>query len=189
MEEFSSLLEQMCSSEPIFDGCVLHVRKDTVALPNGKPAVREYLRHGGAVCIVPLLDDGRVLLERQFRYPMNEVITEIPAGKKNSPEEDARLAAARELREETGARARELISLGDFYPACAYSSEVIEMFLARGITLGEQELDEDEFLNVFTMPLEELVQEILAGKIPDAKTQAAVLRAWLWLKKEHEETI
>ena len=188
MDELESLRERQTASEKIFDGAILHVYKDTIELPDGRPATREYLRHGGAVCIVPLLEDGSVLLERQFRYPMGEVITEIPAGKLDSPEEDHREAALRELREETGAAAKRLDFLGRFYPACAYSSEIIDMYLARDITFGDRELDEDEFLNTFTMPLEDLVQEILAGTIPDAKTQAAVLKAWFRLKQEKEET-
>ena len=186
MKEFASLREDCVCSEKIYDGVVLHVRKDAVTLPDGSPAIREYLLHGGAVCIVPLLDNGSVVLEHQYRYPMGSIITEIPAGKRNGPDEDPEQAARRELREETGAVARELIDLGDFYAACAYSSEIIRMYLARGIRFEQQALDADEFLNVFTMPLDELVSSIMAGQIPDAKTQAAVLKAWLWLKNEKE---
>ena len=184
MKEFLSLNESRVSGEKIYDGVVLHVRRDEVTLPNGSPAVREYLRHGPAVCIVPLLEDGRVVMEHQFRYPMGEVITEIPAGKLNGPDEDAELVARRELREETGAVAEEMIDLGQIYPACAYSSEILRVYLARGIRFEQQALDADEFLNVFTVPLDELVGRVLAGEIPDAKTQIAVLKAWLWLKKE-----
>lgn len=183
MEEFESLQETKLSSRPIFDGDVLHVFKDTVRLPNGGHSAREYTVHHGAVCILPLLENGDALLERQFRYAMGEVLTEIPAGKLDFIGEDPREAALRELREETGARAGELISLGKFYPACAYSTEVIHMFLARSLTFGERELDEDEFLNVFRMPLAELVQKILRGEIPDAKTQAAALRVWCMQKE------
>ena len=127
--------------------------------------------------------DGDVLLERQFRYAMGEVLTEIPAGKLDYIGEDPREAALRELREETGAVASELIPLGPFYPTCAYSTEVIQMFLARGLSFGERELDEDEFLNVFRMPLRELVEKVLNGEIPDAKTQAAALRVWCMLQE------
>ena len=147
-------------------------------LPNGGTAPRELSRHVGAVCIVPLLDDGRVIVERQFRYPVNEVITEIPAGKRNSRDEAPEAAARRELREETGITARELIPLGPFYPAAAYSDEVIWMYLARGLTFGEQQLDDDEFLNLQAVPLDELARDVLAGRIPDAKTQAAILRVY-----------
>ena len=178
MEDFQNLQETKVSSESIFDGNVLHIFKDTIRLPNGKTATREYTIHHGAVCILPLLDNGDVLLERQFRYPVGQVITEIPAGKLDYIGEDPEQAALRELREETGAVAGEMLPLGVFYPTCAYSSEVIHMFLARKLTFGERELDEDEFLNVFRMPLRELVDKILAGQIPDAKTPAAALRVW-----------
>ncbi len=178
METFQNLQETKLSSQPIFDGNVLHIYKDTVRLPNGKEAAREYTVHHGAVCILPLLENGDVLLERQFRYPIGAVVTEIPAGKLDYIGEDPHEAALRELREETGAVAQELIPLGVFYPACAYSTEAIHMFIARGLSFGERELDEDEFLNVFRMPLRELVERVLAGEIPDAKTQIAALRVW-----------
>ena len=173
-----NLTETKLTSEKIYSGCILDFYRDTVRLPNGGTAPRELTRHVGAVCIVPLLDDGRVIVERQFRYPVNEVITEIPAGKRDSRDEAPDDAARRELREETGITARELIPLGPFYPTCAYSTEVIQMFLARGLSFGERELDEDEFLNVFRLPLRELVEKVLNGEIPDAKTQAAALRVW-----------
>ena len=126
---------------------------------------------------------GEKLLERQYRYPLREVITEIPAGKLDAPDEDPLEAAQRELREETGATAAEWHALGLFCPVGAYSTERIQMYLARGLTFGERELDEDEFLNVFRMPLDELVDKVLAGEIPDAKTQAAALRAKLMLER------
>ena len=173
-----NLIETQLTSEEIFDGRILHLYNDTVRLPNGKTAPREVTRHVGAVCVVPLLDDERVIVERQFRYPVNEVITEIPAGKRDSKDEDPELAARRELREETGIEAKELICLGKFYPAAAYSDEVIWMYLAKGLTFGEQQLDDDEFLNVAAVPLEALVRDIMDGKIPDAKTQAAVMRVY-----------
>ena len=178
MEEFKNLQETKLTSQPIFDGDVLHIYKDTVRLPNGKTSTREYTVHHGAVCILPLLENGDVLLERQFRYAMGEVLTEIPAGKLDYIGEDPREAALRELREETGAVASELIPLGPFYPAAAYSDEVIWMYLARGLTFGEQQLDDDEFLNLQAVPLEELARDVLAGRIPDAKTQAAILRVY-----------
>ena len=183
MEDFKNLQETQLSSQPIFDGDVLHIFKDTIRLPNGKQATREYTVHHGAVCILPLLENGDVLLERQFRYAMGEVLTEIPAGKLDYIGEDPQEAALRELREETGAVASELIPLGPFYPTCAYSTEVIQMFLARGLSFGERELDEDEFLNVFRLPLRELVEKVLNGEIPDAKTQAAALRVWCMLQE------
>ena len=178
-----NLTETKLTSEKIYSGCILDFYRDTVRLPNGGTAPRELSRHVGAVCIVPLLDDGRVIVERQFRYPVNEVITEIPAGKRDSRDEAPEAAARRELREETGATAAEWHALGLFCPVGAYSTERIQMYLARGLTFGERELDEDEFLNVFRMPLDELVDKVLAGEIPDAKTQAAALRAKLMLER------
>lgn len=188
MEE-TKLTERQISSREIFDGRILHVFEDTVSLPNGKSASREYLRHIGAVCVIPVLDNGDVLVERQFRYPLGRVLTEIPAGKLDSKDEDHLLAAQRELREETGAVAREWTSLGVFYPACAYSDEAIEMFLARDIRFTARELDEDEFLNVARVPLSALYDAVMAGEIPDAKTQIAILKAYCLLhqKKSQEE--
>ena len=165
MQNFENLVETQVDSREIFDGHIMHVFKDTVRLPNGADASREYMRHVGAVCVVPLLNDGSVLLERQFRYPVGQVLIEIPAGKLDSKAENPQEAAKREL--------------GLFFPACAYSDEAIHMYAAKNITFREQKLDEDEFLNVFTMPLEQAVSEVLSGKIPDAKTQTALLKAWL----------
>ena len=171
------LRETQLSSREIFDGRILHVFEDTVRLPNGAAASREYLRHIGAVCVIPVLEDGSVLVERQYRYPVAQVLTEIPAGKLDAKDEDHLLAAQRELRGETGATAERWPSLGLFYPACAYSDEAIEMYLAQGLHFGERHLDADEFLNVARVPLTELVEEVMAGRIPDAKTQIAILKA------------
>ena len=155
----------------------MDVKRDRVRLPNGNQSVRELLRHVGAVCVVPVTDDGRVVVERQYRYPIDQVITEIPAGKLDSPDEDRLSAAQRELREETGFTADRWTDMGLYYPAAAYSDEKITMYLAQGLHKGEQHLDEGEFLNVETVPIAELVEDILSGKITDGKTQAAVLKA------------
>ena len=178
------LIERQLDSRLIFDGRILHVYDDAVSLPNGHTASRELIRHVGAVCVIPVLDDGRVVVERQFRYPVEKVLTEIPAGKLDSPDEDPEEAARRELREETGYTCDRLIPLGAFYPAPAYSSEKIHMFLALGLHKGEQELDEDEFLNVKKIPLRSLAEQAVKGRLPDIKTQAAVLRAWAYLGAE-----
>lgn len=178
MTEREQLQEIMISSEDIFDGHILHVKKDAIKLPNGKEAEREVIRHIGAVGVIPVLDDGRVIIERQFRYPIDSVITEIPAGKLDSFDEDRLEAAKRELREETGYTADEWIDLGVYYPAAAYSDEKLTLYLAKGLKAGERELDEDEFLNVSLVPLEELVKDVMDGKITDGKTQVAILKAW-----------
>lgn len=175
--ELRALRETQTASENIFDGFILHVRKDTVSLPNGNPGNREVIRHIGAVCVIPVTEDNRVIVERQYRYPIDRVITEIPAGKLDSRDEDRLSAIQRELREETGYTADEWIPLGDFHPAPAYSDEYISMYMARKLHPGKRHLDEDEFLDVFTVPLSELVEDVMAGRISDAKTQTAVLKA------------
>lgn len=169
------LTEKTVSSTLVFDGHLLKVFSDIISLPNGRSTGREYIKHIGAVCIVALTDDNKVIVERQFRYPMHEVTLEIPAGKLNSKGEDPLEAAKRELREETGATAKEMIYLGSYYPTPAYSDEIIYMYLAKGLEFGKQSLDEDEFLTTELLPITELADRIIAGKIPDGKTQAAVL--------------
>ena len=175
------LTEKQIDSELIYDGIIVKLRRDRVLLPNGKEGVREYIRHLGAACVVPLTDDGRVVTVKQFRYPFGDVLTEIPAGKLDGPDEDPLDAARRELREETGAEADEMIYLGAFYPSCAYTDEVIHMYLARGLRFGERSLDDDEFLNVKLTPLEQAVAAVLDGTIKDGKTQTALLKAYLYL--------
>ena len=181
--EFQDLKEVQTGSQEIYDGVIVHLYKDTVQLPNGNPATREVIRHIGAVAVVPVTDDGNVIVERQFRYPLHEVITEIPAGKLDSAAEDRLSAAKRELREETGYTADNWQELGDFHPTPAYCDENITLYLATGLHLGQRELDEDEFLNVVAVPLEELVADIMAGRITDGKTQTAILKAYYLLKK------
>lgn len=182
-----ALIERFAASEEIFDGVVLHVNKDTVTLPDGKSAVREVIRHVGAVCVVPLTEAGEVICVRQYRYAAGQVMLEIPAGKLDDKQEDRREAALRELREETGVRCETLTSLGAFYPAPAYSDELIDMYLAEGLSYGDTDPDEDEFLDVVRVPLEELVDMAMRGELPDAKTQMAVLRVWAIKQREGKE--
>ena len=174
MEE-RKLREIQVGTEDIFEGVILNVKRDQVQLPNGHQSVREVIRHVGAVCVVPVTADGKVVVERQYRYPIDQVITEIPAGKLDSKEEDRLHAAKRELMEETGL----------YYGAPAYSDEKITMYLVQDLHMGQQHLDEDEFLNVAFVPMEELVEEILSGKITDGKTQAAILKASMLIRKQH----
>lgn len=178
-----NLRETQVSSELVFDGYILHVRKDEITLPNGNPATREVIRHIGAVGVVPVTDDGKVIMERQFRYPLDAAIWEIPAGKLDSFDEDRLEAAKRELREETGYTADEWIDLGIYHPAAAYTDEKITLYIAKGLHKGQQDLDEDEFLDVYEIPLKELVDDIMAGKITDGKTQVALLKAYNLLSK------
>ena len=186
MTEFEALGESFVSGEEIFDGKVLHVFRDQVRLPNGGTSEREVIKHLGAVCIVPLTDDGKMIVERQYRYAVGEVLTEIPAGKLDYPGEDWLEAAKRELREETGLSADEWRELGFFFPAAAYSGEKIMMFLARGLHQGERELDEDEFLSVQAVPVAELLDEVMRGELPDSKTQIAILKAARILAEEEK---
>lgn len=178
------LIETPLASELIYDGKIVHLYKDTVLLPNGQPALREVIRHVGAVCVVPLTDEGEVVCVRQFRYPHAKVLLEIPAGKLDSKEEDRPTAALRELREETGARCQALTPLGQLLSTPAFVDEVIDMYLAEGLTFGDTDPDEDEFLDVVRIPLEDMVDMILRGDITDAKTQTAVLKVWAMKQKK-----
>lgn len=180
-----ALREETVSSREAYSGSFLHVYHDEVSLPNGGDASREYIRHVGAVCIVALDGQGRIAMERQYRYPVGETVYEIPAGKLDSKQEDPTAAAQRELREETGITAGRMECLGSFYPTCAYSDEVIHIFLARDLSYGERSTDEDEFLSVEMVPLDEVKDMIMRGEIPDGKTQAAVLRVWLMCRGEN----
>ena len=173
----SSSLEEKCiKTETVFSGNLLHVRRDLVQFPNGGTAGREYIVHPGAVMVVPLLDDGRVVIERQWRYPLARVMLEFPAGKLDAGETPL-CCAVRELIEETGYRAAEWARAGILHNAIAYSSEGIEIWFARGLTLGERVLDHGEFLDVAAAGLEELMAMAAAGEITDAKTLIGLL--WL----------
>lgn len=174
------LIETRQSSEELFQGRFLHAFRDTVRLPDGSTTVREYVKHPGAVMIIPLLGDGnevQVVLERQFRYPVGQVMIEFPAGKLD-PGEDVLACAQRELREETGYSASEWARAGVLHPVIAYSNEVIEVWFARGLRMGERRLDEGEFLDVFTATAGELKQWCRGGQVTDAKT----LTGMLWLQ-------
>lgn len=171
------LREEATHSEVLFQGNFLRAQRDTVRLPDGHSATREYVIHPGAVVVVPMLDDGRVVLERQFRYPVGRVMTEFPAGKLDLHE--APLACGqRELTEETGYTAREWACAGVMHLAVAYSTEIIHVYFARGLSLGERQLDHGEFLDVFTATPDELAGWCRDGTVTDAKT----LTCTLWLQ-------
>lgn len=173
----SNLIEKQVSREEIFKGVALHVVKDEILLPNGKKSVREISLHNGAAAIIPILPDGRVLMERQFRYAHGRVMLEIPAGKLDTPDEPPLEAAKRELREETGAIAEKYTYLGAIAPSPALIDEVIHVYLAEGLSFGEKHLDEGEFLDVEYYRLDELYKMVMSGEITDAKTQIAILKA------------
>jgi len=174
--QFSHLTETPVDSEDILKGNFLHVRRDTVRLPDGTHAAREYVIHPGAVMIVAQLDDGRLVLERQYRYPMGSVMMEFPAGKLDAGE--ASLACAqRELLEETGYTARQWARAGVLHPVISYSTEFIDIWFARDLTPGTRQLDSGEFLEVFTATPAELLAWCGNGQVTDAKTLTGVL--WL----------
>ena len=176
-KDISKFVERTVRSELLFDGKVIHVYRDDILLPDGNPAYREYNRHIGAVCVIPITDEGEVICVRQYRYPIGDVLLEIPAGKLDSKSEDPDDAVRRELREETGAVCGKLTYLGQYYGSPAILDERIHMYLAEELVFGETEFDEDEFIESVRIPLSELVEMIMAGNVPDGKTQIAALRA------------
>ena len=170
------LTETRVASQELLRGHFLHAMRDTVRLPDGKEAFREYLIHPGAVMVVAELPDGRLVLERQFRYPVQSVMVEFPAGKLD-PGEDSLACAKRELLEETGYTARQWARAGVLHPVISYSTEFIDIWFARELTAGERQLDAGEFLDVFSASADELLQWCRDGRITDAKTLTGVL--WL----------
>ena len=174
------LIEHRVHQEELLRGNFLHVLRDTVQLPNQNLATREYVVHPGAVMVIPMLDtsDGlRLVMERQFRYPVGQVMTEFPAGKLD-PGEDPWLCAQRELLEETGYTARHWARAGVLHPVISYSTEVIEIWFAKDLSLGQRQLDQDEFLDVFTATPTDLMAACQQGLLTDAKT----LTGLLWLQ-------
>lgn len=163
-------------SEPVFDGVLLHVRRDTVRLPNGKEATREYIRHPGAAMIIARPDPDTIILERQFRYPLARHFIELPAGKID-PGEEALATAQRELREECGYTATTWRHLTTLHPCIAYADEHIELYLADGLTQVGAALDEDEFLEVMTVPLTQALDWVRDGTITEAKAVTGLLWA------------
>ncbi len=172
------LKETQKDSRRVYEGHFLKVQKDTIVLPDGKESTREYIKHPGAVTVLPLFDDGSVLMERQFRYPLDRVFIEVPAGKID-PGEDTLECAKRELKEETGYTATEWQYVCTIHNAIAYSDEHLVLYLARGLKEGARELDEGEFLDVYKAPLADLLEQVRNGQITDVKTVIGLF----WLEK------
>lgn len=176
------LTEKTIESEVIFDGKVIHVKRDKVELENGKNSMREVVEHPGGVCVAALTEENELLFVRQFRYPYKEVVLEIPAGKLEkgqTPLENGK----RELLEETGAVGREYITLGQLYPSPGYCGEIIHIYFCKIDHFEKSCLDEGEFLNVERIPLDHAVEMVLNNEIPDAKTQVAILKTAALLKR------
>ncbi len=173
------LVERRVRSTSVYDGKFLKVRHDDVRLPGGGLATRDYVVHPGAVMIVPLTDDGRLVIERQHRYPLDAVLLEFPAGKLD-PDETTLHCAQRELLEETGYRAREWAFAGRMHNAPAYSTEFIEVWFARGLVPGAQQLDEGEYVEVVLMDEAELFALSARGELTDAKSMVGLLRLQQW---------
>ena len=169
------LTEKTISQKMLVEGSIINLRQDTVMLENGKTALRDVVEHPGGVCVLPLTEDNEVILVKQFRYPYQEVLFEIPAGKLDKGEEDPLHCGMRELEEEAGVTAGDYLSLGQMYPSPGYCDEVIHMFLARQLQPSQQHLDEDEFINVGAYTIAELRKKIYSGEIEDSKTVAALL--------------
>jgi ADP-ribose pyrophosphatase len=170
------LTETELSSETVFQGGLLHVKRDRVLMPNGSETGREYIVHPGAVLVIPVLDDRRLVFERQFRYPLRKAFIELPAGKID-PNEDPLATGQRELLEETGYTACEWRYLAALHPCIGYSDEIIYIYLASGLQAGEHSRDHDESLEVFTLSLDEAMQALRRGEITDGKTMIALFWA------------
>ena len=176
--------ERVTQKQRKFDGVVIDVEHWKVQLPDGNEALREVVLHKGAAAVIPVDDQGRVAMVRQYRTPIERVTLEIPAGKLAFVGEDPFVCAQRELREETGLHADKWRKLVALRTTPGFCNETIHMYMAQGLSQGSQDLDEDEFLNVEWMPIGDMVQRILEGKIEDSKTIAAVMMAWEILRRE-----
>ena len=171
------LREIPLSSETIYDGAIVHLERWQVECPNGSRALREVIIHHGAAAVVPVFEDGTTLLVRQHRVAVDRMTLEIPAGKLDTPDEDPLLCARRELREETGLRARTMRHLTTILTTPAFCTEKIAIYLAQGLTQGETSFDEDEFLGAVRLPLDEAVAKVMRGEIRDSKTICGLLMA------------
>lgn len=179
----NQLVEKRLRSEEVFSGRLLHVYLDHVQLPDGSESIREWIKHPGASAVVPVFNNGDVMLVRQFRYPLSQVFYEVPAGKLD-PGESPDRTAERELREEAGLTCAGHEYLGHYYPGIGYTDEIIHLYVAWDIREAEQRVDEDEFLIKERISFVEAVRMVYSGEISDGKTAIILLRAWHWWAQE-----
>lgn len=188
MNDTHKLIEQTLSSKEIFNGRLLHVYFDEVRLPDGSTSTREWIKHPGAAAVLPVFENGDVMLVRQFRYPVSQIFYEVPAGKIDRGEE-AGSTARRELKEEAGLTCRHFQYIGQFYPGIGYSDELIHLYTAWDIDAFDQQVDEDEFLLKERIPFCDAVNMVHSGEISDGKSMVTLLRAWHWWENEGPFTL
>lgn len=178
----SALVEKKKSSKQVYDGKLLKVFYDEVILPNQRSSSREWIKHPGACAVVPVFEDGTIMLMKQFRYPPRKIFIEVPAGKID-PGEDPVQTAERELLEESGVECEHILQTGSFYPAIGYADEIIHTFVAWGLTINEQNSDDDEFLQPFRISYSKALEMIASGEIDDAKTISSLIQTKMWWLK------
>jgi len=179
MNDSHKLVERTLSSKEIFNGRLLHVFFDEAELPDGSTSTREWIKHPGASAVVPVFENGDIMMVRQFRYPMAQIFYEVPAGKID-PDENADSTAKRELREEAGLECQSFAYVGHFYPGIGYSDEIIHCYAAWNIASFDQQVDMDEFVITERLPFTEAIEMVHSGEITDGKTVIALLRTWHW---------
>lgn len=182
MNDPDKLVEHPISSKEVFDGRLLNVFFDEVELPDGSTSTREWIKHPGASAVLPVFENGDIMLVRQFRYPMSQIFFEVPAGKID-PGETAGSTARRELKEEAGLECHSYDYLGHLYPGIGYSDEIIHLYIAWDIESFNQQVEEDEFLLKERVPFREAVEMVHSNEISDGKTMVALLRGWHWWQK------
>lgn len=183
MSDDQELQEEQISSREVFNGRLLHVFSDDVRLPDGSSSTREYIKHPGAAAVVPVFENGDVMLIKQYRYPLRQAFYEVPAGKIDAGE-PAEKTAARELKEETGLITENLHYLDPFHPSIGYTDEVIHLFCAWDITITDSDIDDDEFLLTRRLPFKEAVEMVYRGDITDGKSMVSLLLAWHWWQEQ-----
>ena len=179
----SSLIEKEKSSKQVFDGKLLKVYYDEVELPDQSYSSREWIKHPGACAVVPVFEDGTIMLLKQFRYPPRKIFIEVPAGKID-PGEDPVRTAERELLEESGVECQHIVKTGSFYPAIGYADEIIHTYVAWGLTMNDQNVDDDEFLQPFRISFKKAIEMIGNGEITDAKTISALIQTKMWWEQK-----